>query len=437
MSNTVTKIRGTDYTDFALQAFDRDDLKKLALLAHTERNSSVDRSWLGSKARHAQLVAFCLGNPIENIPAWASGTVADAAPVDASARLAAMPQAEGYVLPEGDPYRWIAGPQGTNAESQLIQSILALAGKVKGESVDSAKVEQICNDLLDVERGKIESALAAHSEEMKAIAAKVNAQPVAIEITVNGERIAHTEGLRHEGYDDLLADVSAFIATGKTDKANFWLTGEAGTGKTTAAEHIAKSLDLDFRFNGAIDSEYKLRGFIDAQGRVIYTPFRHAYENGGIYLFDEVDSSLPSACLAFNAALSNGCYDFPGVDKPIKRHPKCVIFAASNTWNGPSGGYVGRFKQDAAFIDRFMRIPWETDEKLEGALCNRADWHQFVVKSRAAIRKHGLEHIVSPRATFNGDIMLAAGRPWKRVVDCCVRKGLNDADWKKVTEGGN
>jgi hypothetical protein len=243
--------------------------------------------------------------------------------------------------------------------------------------------------------------------------------------------------LRHKAYDDLLADLLAFEATKQTHRANFWLVGPAGTGKTTAAEKIAESLEMPFYFNGAIDSEYKLRGFIDAQGRVISTPFRRAYEHGGVYLFDEVDSSLPSACLAFNAALANGKYDFPGVDEPIARHPRCFVLAASNTWGGPDGGYVGRFRQDAAFMDRFLRVPWETDEQLEKALCSNQEWCAYVQTARASAIKNGVEHLISPRATLNGDALLAAGRPWARVVDLCVRKGLNDADWKKITGGAN
>jgi hypothetical protein len=257
-----------------------------------------------------------------------------------------------------------------------------------------------------------------------------------LRIEVSDRPTVEVSGLRHKAYDDLLADILAFEATKQTQRANFWLVGPAGTGKTTAAEMLAKAMGLPFYFNGAIDSEYKLRGFIDAQGRVIATPFRRAYETGGVYLFDEVDSSLPSACLAFNAALANGKYDFPGQDEPIYRHKSCFVLAASNTWGGPDGGYVGRFRQDAAFMDRFLRVPWETDEALESSLCANKNWSAYVQSCRAKAIAHGVEHLISPRATLNGDALLAAGRPWERVVDICVRKGLDSADWNKLN-GGN
>src|SRR5690606_7558053 len=101
---------------------------------------------------------------------------------------------------------------------------------------------------------------------------------------------------------------------------NVWLAGPAGSGKTTAAEQVAKALKLKFYFNGAIDTEYKLSGFVDAHGRIVSTAFREAYTNGGVYLFDEVDASLPSATLAFNAALANGQCDFPGSKEPTPKH---------------------------------------------------------------------------------------------------------------------
>jgi len=255
-----------------------------------------------------------------------------------------------------------------------------------------------------------------------------------VRFEVGADRSIELSGLRHEAFDDLLADILAFQSTGQTAKANFFLVGPAGTGKTTAAEKIAEHLGLAFHFNGAIDSEYKLSGFIDAHGRIVSTPFRKAYAQGGVYLFDEVDSSLPSACLAFNAALANGAYAFPGEDSLTPRSPNCIIIASGNTWFGPDGNYVGRFKQDAAFLDRFVRVPWPIDEKFEASLCANKDWASYVQARRAKAKAYGVEHLISPRASLSGDVLLAAGRPWERVVEVCVRKGLNEADWTKISQ---
>ena len=134
------------------------------------------------------------------------------------------------------------------------------------------------------------------------------------------------------------------------------MVGPAGSGKTTAAHEAAKALGIPFYFTGAIDSAYKLTGFIDAQGRTVRTAFREAFEHGGVFLFDEMDSSMPAALLAFNAALANGHADFP--DGIIKRHPDFRAIAACNTFGGGANRqYVGRMQLDAASLDRFAIAP--------------------------------------------------------------------------------
>ncbi len=238
-------------------------------------------------------------------------------------------------------------------------------------------------------------------------------------------------GLQHRNFPTLLKMIGAGV--------NVWLTGPAGTGKTTAAENVAKALDLPFSFNGAIDSEHKLLGFTDAQGRVVSRPFREAFVNGGVYLFDEVDASLPSAVLAFNAALANGHCDFP--DGNFKRHENFRCIAAANTWgSGATHDYVGRAKMDAAFVDRFVSLSWENDEALERtlALSFIADqqlggkWVSFVQGVRAKIAKAGVKHVVSPRASINGAKLLQAGLSWDEVAATAVRKGLPEGTWAQV-----
>ena len=232
-----------------------------------------------------------------------------------------------------------------------------------------------------------------------------------MEVTVikDGEKTTTDVGLTHRQFPKLVQRINA--------KVNTWIAGPTGSGKTHAVEQAARALGLPFYFNGAIDTEYKLSGFVDAAGRIVSTPFRTAFTQGGVYLFDEVDASMPSAVLAFNAALSNGACDFPGVDQPVARHENFRCVAGANTWgNGATIEYVGRAKLDAAFLDRFAFLRWDYDEKLERALSLDAEWCVFVQKLRAVAKARGLKVILSPRASIIGGTLLAAGASKEDVI---------------------
>lgn len=265
-------------------------------------------------------------------------------------------------------------------------------------------------------------------------------EPIAIEMEpgddddkeIVGEE-TDLETILHKTFDDLLSFVQS--------QTNCWLVGPAGSGKTTAARMVAEKLGLQFYFNGAIDSEYKLLGFIDAQGRVISKPFRKAFEEGGVYLFDEVDASLPGAVLAFNAALANGYCDFP--DGEVKAHENFRCIAAANTFDG-TGEYVGRMKQDNAFLDRFAMLEWGYDEVLEAKIAAKRfgdseqvkEWIGFVQKCRANAKKHGIKVVISPRATMHGLQLMIKGKMSKaKVIACTIKKGMGEDNFKKVTEG--
>lgn len=231
----------------------------------------------------------------------------------------------------------------------------------------------------------------------------------------NGEYIKDL-GKQHFQFEKL----SKYVQT----KNNIFLVGSAGSGKTTAARNIAKALNIKFYFTGAINSEYKLTGFIDAQGRIVNTEFRKAYEHGGLFLFDEIDASFPQAILAFNAALANDFMDFP--DKKVPKHKNFYCIAAANTFGtGADRQYVGRNQLDAATLDRFITFNWEIDETLEHELANNHEWVNYVQKARKAASKIGERHIISPRASMQGADLLRIGIDRKEVEKDVVWKGLD------------
>lgn len=217
-------------------------------------------------------------------------------------------------------------------------------------------------------------------------------------------------------------------------KLNVYLVGPAGAGKTHAAIQCAKALDVPFHFTGAVASEFKLTGFMDAQGRIVSTEFRKAYENGGLFLFDEIDASYPQAVLAFNAALANDYMDFP--DKRVQRHEKFYCIAAANTYGqGADRQYVGRNQLDAASLDRFVFLDWKYDKNLERQLAGNEKWSSRVQKVRKFIEENKIRHVVSPRASIFGAKLLASGISQDIVENTILWKGLDEATRNKIVEG--
>lgn len=321
--------------------------------------------------------------------------------IDIDAVKSAMPIID--VLPEKAPKPIQAVTNPAMNESDALQALRTLLGAGNQKvTIDESAVLEI------VQR------------EMKAYS-----KPLPLEIVIKSgadSKIVKT-GLFHE----MLPKLIRALATG----CNIMLVGAAGSGKTTLAHQAADSLGVQFYFNGAISSEYKLTGFVDAQGRIVSTAFRKAYETGGLYLFDEIDASMPDALLAFNAALANGHMDFP--DGTIKRHADFYCVAAANTFGkGADRQYVGRNQLDAASLDRFIVMNIDYDEKLEKALAQNDNWTDKIQKIRRVVYEHKIRHVVSPRASINGAKMLAAGFSESDVLESCVWKGLDADSVRKV-----
>lgn len=207
-------------------------------------------------------------------------------------------------------------------------------------------------------------------------------------------------------------------------RRNVYVYGGVGTGKTTAAEQIAKILGLPFYMASTVFEEHKLFGYMFG-GEYISTDFRRCYEFGGVFLFDEYDRSDPGIPVAFNAAFANGYCAFP--DKLVYRHPDCIIIAAGNTaMRGATREFNAAQKADASVLERYCVIEMQLDLELEAKVCINADWLKYCRALRAEALKQSVEAlIVSPRASIEGAIAIAEGDTWQEAADGYIWKGLD------------
>ena len=282
--------------------------------------------------------------------------------------------------------------------------------RIAGVTNAVMEIGQTVREIVDVH---VKQALDAMTPTTLSVSVN-NAPPVAL-------------GIVHRDTDKILKAVAAGL--------NVYLHGPAGSGKTTVGRKIAAAMSLPFYFAAKVESEYLLLGFKDAKGDAVRTQFREAYEHGGVFLFDELDGSSPSAVVALNAALANGICPFP--DGTIERHADFHCIAAGNTvLSGANRQYVGRQQLDAASIDRFAFIEFGYDEQMELALADNKQWALHVQDIRARVAMRGIPHLVTPRATLDGCKALAAGFTWEEAEAMHVYKGLDQSTVDQIKATG-
>ena len=226
------------------------------------------------------------------------------------------------------------------------------------------------------------------------------------------------------------------ILNAVAQRVHLMLVGAAGSGKTTCAHNVADALGLKFYAMsvGQQTTKSDIFGFVDAHSNYKRTQFRDAFENGGVFLFDEIDAGNAGVLTAINAALANGTCAFP--DGMVKRNDDFVCIAAGNTFGrGADRQYVGRQQLDAATLDRFAVIDFDYDEELELEISGNRNWTRQVQKMRANAMANNLRVVISPRASINGAKLLAAGFTESEVKEMIVFKGIGQNE-RNIIENG-
>jgi cobaltochelatase CobS len=248
----------------------------------------------------------------------------------------------------------------------------------------------------------------------------------------NGAEIVTIEGAQHPKLKVLATVMASRMTNGFTP--NVMLVGPTGSGKTHAVEQLAKAMGREFYLHGAMAMSHELMGFKDAGGNYHRTPFRDAFELGGVVLLDELDSWDSQVTLALNAALANGVASFP--DGMVRRHVDCLIVGAGNTHGtGPTAEFVGRNRLDAAFLSRFpVRIDWPRDPAIEKAIASNASWVARVMRARANAERAGIKTLIDPRHSQAGAALIASGMDPDMAAEITYLAGLTPAQ-RQTVEG--
>ena len=177
-----------------------------------------------------------------------------------------------------------------------------------------------------------------------------------------------------------------------------FLTGPAGSGKNVMVKQIADAMGLKFYFTNAVTQEYKITGYQDAVGTYHETQFYKAFTEGGLFMLDEMDASIPEVLVILNAAIANRYFDFPIGYRDA--HPDFRVVAAGNTQGlGADAEYVGRNQLDAASLDRFSIVPITYDPKIDLLVANNnRGLVAFAKGFRHAADATGIKCICSYRA---------------------------------------
>jgi len=244
-----------------------------------------------------------------------------------------------------------------------------------------------------------------------------------IELKKDGDVVTLPDEIRHYLFPEVLQTVDLSIPAA--------LIGPAGSGKSTLCEQIASALKLKFHLQNGVTGTHELTGYVDAHGRYVGTPFRSAFEHGGLILIDEVDTSEAGALKWVNTALANGHAAFPDKCDPVVRHNDFRIIIAANTWgSGADRLYVGANQIDASTLDRFVFFNFLYDEKLEELVAGDPSWVKKVQKYRRAADQEKVRIVISPRASIHGAKLIKIGWKPSVVEDRIIWKGI-DKDLKE------
>jgi MoxR-like ATPase len=246
------------------------------------------------------------------------------------------------------------------------------------------------------------------------------------------------EGIFHATFEEILDLGNA--------REPIFAYGPGGSGKSTIGEQLAEALGLSFHMiscsSGMTEGQVLGRLLpVGTNGKFEFvgTEFLNAFENGGVFLADEIDAADPNTLLIWNSALANGRISLPNrPKKPMAvMHEDFVFIAAANTLGGGADRmYSGRNKLDGAFMDRFCcsKVMIGYDPNLEEQVCPDVELRTRLLAYRANLEANRLERIISTR--FMAKAYKAKQRGWSdEKIDETLFRGWRENEINLVKQG--
>jgi hypothetical protein len=280
---------------------------------------------------------------------------------------------------------------------------------------------------------------AAQEETKKAIARIDNARRVEIEVTRTlpggQKKTRKLKAQQHVNFPRLLKLIAAGINTA--------MVGDAGSGKTVAGRNAAKALGLDFYHQplGPQTSKSDLVGYMSGSGKYVPSLVRMGCESGGLIELDEMDAANPAILTIVNAlvdAKPGEAIGFP--DGMVKKHPDSVFVAAMNTFGrGADMLYVGRAQLDAATLNRWVYLEWNTDWSLAHSICGERhkEWTAYVQSLCESIARQKIRAIIGMRTALIGARMLDEKIDREEVEQAVIWQPISKDDKEKILAGLN
>lgn len=181
-----------------------------------------------------------------------------------------------------------------------------------------------------------------------------------VTVTINGNESHTVTGKVTDNFKKIVTTVKKGYP--------LYMYGDAGTGKSHTAKQVADALGLNFYESQQVLFAHEMKGYGDAGGNFVPTPFFKAFTEGGLFFLDEIDASQPEALVVLNTAIANGRFDFPVIGN-VKAHENFRVIAAGNTkMTGADLEYTARSVQDASTKNRFFFVHVDYCTEIENML---------------------------------------------------------------------